>query len=72
MATLVSSNRINSDPADFRSLKNGLLSYGQNFIKLFLENVVFIVAFNNVGKIGNECLDVLGDDRDCSKMMRFR
>lgn len=71
-AFMLSNDWVYSDSTDFGALKDWLLRNGYNFIKFFLENIVFVVALDNVWEIGYESLNIFSDYRYRCEMMRFR
>lgn len=55
-------DRIDPDATDLRPLKHGLFSNSHNLIQLLLEDIVFVVALDYVREVGDEGLDVFGDN----------
>lgn len=53
---------IDPDATDLRPLKHGLFRNGHNLIQLLLEDIVFVVALDYVREVGDEGLDVFGDN----------
>jgi hypothetical protein len=69
MTILMGINGTDPDATDFRPLKHRLLRNGHNLVQLLLEDVVLVVALDDVREVGDEGLDVLGHDGNGSEVV---